>query len=537
MSTSTRRFLRKRPLRNKTPSSRATTISVLLILVAGAYVVFTFQMTGYEQHGAVSTTTTTTTTTVTTLLTSTSPPPAPSTTCKYHGNCPPNTLCEFDTCVPFVSDETPPTVLQDQAQHDRCVQACLVELRMDQRYYSGVLPKVLRTYPSPNETHGCVIQFQQQPVVTQPPPDIGTLDEWIDARFRRLVRVDVDPMSAAASEADQDDNNPTNHRLRWNAFCDHPCESNTDCPAGTECMGRPEQPIAAPVKIHEGPKSCQTPAAAPQTLPKDMVIVTGADQGYYSALRNFAASLKYWAPERRLVVYNLGMSELALNDIKKWTNVLALKWESGIPKSLPHHVHTLKNYAWKPIIINETVHEYKSIFWLDSGATFTGPVDAIEEIIHRNGIFLVRGQDDDMKKLSHPGTYEALGYNKDTFRDGVKSPHYAGGIQGHVYPSRFVDSIVIPNAQCAMDVNCIAPKGSRLGNHRYDQTSLSILAYQATVQAPHYTEYLAAGRDQLNSDLLQPSEKILWTSRGSTNFFSKKFKLKDDEGKDDGRKI
>ena len=48
-----------------------------------------------------------------------------------------------------------------------------------------------------------------------------------------------------------------------------------------------------------------------------MVIVTGADQGYYNALRNFAASLKYWAPERKLVVYNLGMSDLQLKDIPK----------------------------------------------------------------------------------------------------------------------------------------------------------------------------------------------------------------------------
>ncbi|KAL3923159.1 MAG: hypothetical protein SGILL_001818, partial [Bacillariaceae sp.] len=235
-----------------------------------------------------------------------------------------------------------------------------------------------------------------------------------------------------------------------------------------------------------------------------MVIVSGADQNYYSALRNFAASLKYWAPQRKLVVYNLGMSALALKDIKKWTNVIALKWEDGIPKSLPSHVSNLKNYAWKSIIINETVHEYKSIFWLDAGATFTGPIDAIEEIVHRNGIFLVRGQDDDMKRLSHPDTYKALGYDKETFRaevGGGKSPHFAGGIQGHVLGSRFIDSIVIPNAKCALQAECIAPPGSSLRNHRYDQTSLSILAYQTTVQATHYTEYLAAGRDQLHSDL------------------------------------
>ncbi|KAL3905848.1 MAG: hypothetical protein SGARI_004268, partial [Bacillariaceae sp.] len=391
------------------------------------------------------------------------------------------------------------------------------------RYYRGMIPQIVQTYLHDNL--GCVIQYQQRE--RESTDTVGTLEEWYDARFRRVVRVDVHPTSPSLLSNPHDKNPPTTELL-WNAFCRLPCEADNDCPSGSVCIGRREKTIAAPVPIHDGPKSCERRSLVAQNAAKDMVIVTGSDQGYYSALRNFAASLKYWAPERKLVVYNLGMSDLQLKDIPKWTNVVALKWESGIPKSLPPHVHSLKNYAWKSIIINETVHEYKSIFWLDAGATFTAPIDVIEEIIHHNGIFLVRGQDDDMKQLSHRGTYQALGYNKETFRSNVKSPHYAGGIQGHVYPSRFVESIVIPNARCAMDVNCIAPKGSGLSNHRFDQTSLSILAYQTTVQAPHYTEYLAAGRDQLNSDLRQPSEKIVWTSRGGSNFYSKKFKLRDE---------
>jgi Protein of unknown function (DUF1647) len=337
----------------------------------------------------------------------------------------------------------------------------------------------------------------------------------------------MDPEQALSIGNDKNPDFP----LLYNAFCSLPCQSNKDCPSGTECTGRPEQSIAAPVPILAEPKSCHTPTTSYDKQPKDMVIVTGSNNAYYPALQNFAASLKFWAPHRKLVVYNLGMTELQLKNVQKWTNVHALHWEPGIPANLPPHVNNLKNYAWKSIIINETVHEYKSIFWLDAGATFTGPIDSIEEIIHRNGIFLVRGQDEDMKRLSHPGTYQALGYDKDTFRKGLNSPHYAGGIQGHVYPSRFIDSLVIPNAQCALDPDCIAPPGSSLGNHRYDQTSLSILAYQTTVQATHYTEYLAAGRDQLNKDLFKPSEKIMWTSRGNCHFYYTNVKLKeDDEG-------
>jgi hypothetical protein len=248
-----------------------------------------------------------------------------------------------------------------------------------------------------------------------------------------------------------------------------------------------------------------------------MVIVSGADSKYFEALQNLAASVKFWSPKRKLVVYNLGMTTDELAQVNSWSNLYKLHWESGIPGSYPPHVHELHNYAWKSIIINETVHLYRSIFWLDAGATFTGPVTPIQEIIQQHGIFLVTGQDEDMKLKSHPATYQWFGYDKKTLSIG---PHFAGGIQGHVYPSRYIDTIVVRNARCALDPNCIAPPGSNLRNHRYDQTSLSILAYQRNIQAPHYTEYLAAGRDQLNPNISQPKQMIMWTARASCQYFT-----------------
>eukprot|EP00934_Nitzschia_sp_Nitz4_P005607 Nitzschia sp. Nitz4//scaffold49_size126201//40912//41880//NITZ4_003636-RA/size126201-processed-gene-0.65-mRNA-1//1//CDS//3329553131//5597//frame0 len=262
-------------------------------------------------------------------------------------------------------------------------------------------------------------------------------------------------------------------------------------------------------------KSCLAPPEQPN---HDMVVVSGADSSYFEALMNLAASLKYWSPSRKLVVYNLGMTESEVSQVRKWPNVLALRWPEGIPASYPEHVReNVKNYAWKSIIINETVHEYKSIFWLDAGATFVGSVDLIEEIIQKHGMFLVRGQDDHMYELSHPGTYQWHGFDRETYQTG---PHYAGGIQGHVYPSRYIDSVVIPNAECALDKDCISPPNASLLNHRFDQTSLSILAYQPHIRAPHYTEFLAGGLDQLNTNLSASSEPyLMWTARGGCIYY------------------
>jgi hypothetical protein len=137
------------------------------------------------------------------------------------------------------------------------------------------------------------------------------------------------------------------------------------------------------------------------------------------------------------------MSDEQIDRVEKWPNVHRIHWKDGIPRSYPPHMQNLKNYAWKSIAVNESVHEYKSIFWLDAGATFTGPLDPIQDILHRDGIFLVKGQDASMKQLSHPSTYKWFGFDKETF---VGGPHFAGGIQGHVYPSRFIGTIVVPNA-------------------------------------------------------------------------------------------
>lgn len=166
--------------------------------------------------------------------------------------------------------------------------------------------------------------------------------------------------------------------------------------------------------------------------------------------------------------------------------------------------------------VNETVHKYKSIFWMDAGSTLTGPVDPIEKILRIQGIMLVKGQDLNMR-LSHPGTYTWFGYDKETMATG---PHYSGNTQAFLHPSRYTEKIVIPNAKCALDANCIAPPGSALHGHRYDQTSISILAYAPKTQLPHYTEYLAAQVTQLNPDLSKPSFKLVWTARQGCSFYA-----------------
>lgn len=295
--------------------------------------------------------------------------------CRYHGNCPAGTACDpSGFCYPYFSNQTSNTW-----QHGLCVQQCLQELRIEEEFQYGSIPVVQFTSVAAPPHSGCVIQFQRQRR-TSGPAQRPSQDIRIAQRWRSVIRIDY-----------------VGQENVWMVMCRLPCKRNNDCPRGLTCQGRPGETI----QNRGGATTCQPP----KPPVSDMIVVSGCDDTYFSGLQNFAASLHYWAPHRKLVIYNLGMTTDQLSEIKDWPNLLAIRWPHGIPSSFPPHVsNDLKNYAWKSLVINDTVHEFKSIFWMDAGATFVGSIDPIEEIIQLHGIFLVKGQDDHMKYLSHPGT-------------------------------------------------------------------------------------------------------------------------------------
>ena len=454
--------------------------------------------------------------------------------CRYDGHCNVGHTCAVapngngGTCEPFaaVSRSPPASAFTSSQPPSGCVAACLRELRIDEHWYHESWPVVewtedvtsARGRPNP----GCLVVYHREPQGdhfayldeqdrkerwTDVPP---SLKDWVNHRFRHVVR--VDPFSP----------DPTDQK--WTALCHGQCQSDADCVTTNDGSSTVpgfvcREGVCARNPLFWGPDlptkdtpRSEMPAAA------NMVLVTGATGGYLSGLTNLAASARYWAPQYKMVVYNLGgMTPQDVARIRSWSNILAVEWEDGVPAQYPPHVHEGKIYAWKPIIVNETVHKYGSIFWLDSGSTLAGPVQPVQEALQRYGIALMKGQDLDMRPKAHEKTFEWFGYNKQAMSWG---PHFSGNTQAFLYPSRYIDTVVIPNCKCALDRTCIAPSGSGLTNHRYDQTTISILAYAPKVRLPHYTEFLAAQSGQLNPNLLEPSFKLVWTARQGCQFYT-----------------
>ena len=437
--------------------------------------------------------------------------------CQYDGHCPMGSTCavspssspSLGVCEPIAVQGPQQQQQQNSspASENACVEACRAELELDEHFYQEEWPVMewSESVSSKGRPLGCVIGYHREPQgsrwkerekQTNPP----LLEEWMAQRFRHVIR--VDPYDTK----NLDDN-------RWVSYCYSPCQWDADCATQNDVEN-------IPGFICEGGACQRNPSYwesdTTQVDEHEMVIVTGASMSYWGGLQNLAASARFWAPNYKMVVYNLGgLTPLQQNQIRSWKNVLSLEWEDGVPASYPRHVSVGKVYAWKPIIINETLTKYKSIFWLDAGSTLAGPITPAEEIIQRTGMFLVKGQDLNMR-LSHEKSYEWFNTTKEKLQTG---PHFSGNTQAFLYPSRYYDAVIAPNARCALDANCIAPEGCGLNNHRYDQTTISILSYHPKVRAPHYTEYLAAERGQLQKDLKQPSTKFVWTSRQHNNFY------------------
>ncbi len=240
-----------------------------------------------------------------------------------------------------------------------------------------------------------------------------------------------------------------------------------------------------------------------------VVVVSAADRKFLPALANLVGSLHHWSPGCRVVVYDLGLGSGPAREVARWRHVVVRS--DHLDAGAPAHCRQLAVFAWKPLAIASALAQHDSVLWVDAGCDFRAPVDPLRTALERDGHLFVQGQDLDMTSLSHPGTYRSLWVRKD---DHAGLPHFAGGVQGYTRDSRAAREILGPLVACAMDRDCIAPRGSSLSNHRYDQSALSIIIYRSRLPVQPATPLISEARSRFNPDPLQPSDRVVYTARG-----------------------
>lgn len=213
------------------------------------------------------------------------------------------------------------------------------------------------------------------------------------------------------------------------------------------------------------------------------LLTTGSSDNHFHLLLLFLYRLYVVENKICVVVWDLGFSymnnQLFCNAkkyiIKRRSIIIILK---KFNYSLyPKHFNINWNagyYSWKPFVIGSTYIQYKrSILWIDCGCYINRKLNYEYDEIKRNIVWSI-ASGTTVERYTHRGLFQLLNVNKTIYNKTM----CAGGIVGIFYPSYIVNSIISLWKACALIKNCISPDGANRGNHRQDQSVLSILMYQ-----------------------------------------------------------
>eukprot|EP00741_Cyanophora_paradoxa_P003812 tig00000718_g3706.t1 len=250
-----------------------------------------------------------------------------------------------------------------------------------------------------------------------------------------------------------------------------------------------------------------------------VTVVTAASAEFFAALQNFVASMQHWAPELKVVVYDLGLAPEQAAAARCWAGVaelLPFDFESRAP-----HFRRLGNFAWKLAAIEEALRRYGgAVLFQDAGQEARGPLSEVAADLWRRGHLLV-GIDSPAWQ-THPGMFEALGVDRAAWPQ-LRGTMVAGGLLGFKAGSAAAESVLARCAACAREAACIEgpapalrPRGPlrvlwglsaplrRLavragwalwdGDRQYDQACVTIAAREAGLPVDHSHRFLVNER-------------------------------------------
>lgn len=184
----------------------------------------------------------------------------------------------------------------------------------------------------------------------------------------------------------------------------------------------------------------------------------------------------------RVVVYNIGLNrthfpildQLQANGLLDEHVIFDFE---QYPDFWDVHVRA-GEYGWKAGIIDQVRQKYGGVLlWLDSGDEPSKDfLRTIPHYIRLHGFWSPRSSAD-MGKWTHQGLFDYYGVEKAKYESFINCNGAIIGFDSN--NATIVTDIMIPWYQCALDKNCIAPRGSSRHNHRQDQAALTFLVYRS----------------------------------------------------------
>ncbi|KAI8335070.1 hypothetical protein BC941DRAFT_454051 [Chlamydoabsidia padenii] len=260
------------------------------------------------------------------------------------------------------------------------------------------------------------------------------------------------------------------------------------------------------------------------TKQRPYTFVTAASSNHFCALEAMLYILRQLKTQvdptsfPRLVVYNLGLTPdqdkilSNLHDHDFFDDLITFNY-SDYPDFWDVRINR-GEYAWKPGAVKQVQENYGGIIvWLDTGdVPNTHFIETMPDYIRRHGFWSPRSTGFMGAKFNHIGLFR---YFHTSRREYAMMENCNGAALGFDADNQMVvDQLITPWYECALNKNCIAPKGSSRRNHRQDQTAISFLAIRAGYQCFEYPEFhgLTIHQDDLCNDrlaLLQQTGALL----------------------------
>ena len=220
---------------------------------------------------------------------------------------------------------------------------------------------------------------------------------------------------------------------------------------------------------------------------------TALSSNHYDEAQDMFASVQHNLPNTRLIVYDLGLSDVQKETLSSYCNVEVRSFQF---EKYPPHVRNLRLYAWKPLIAKALSEEFEVFMYGDSSVRVLGsPMPYVFPLLQQfpfvSGAIFRKGDlpivaltsDDMIEYLRMPYTRKEMG----------RFGHMQAGCYAMWPTTQFRNKFLNNWVDCALHLECIAPPGSHLkgcsfglekkthgtgqyiGCHRYDQSAMAML--------------------------------------------------------------
>lgn len=189
-----------------------------------------------------------------------------------------------------------------------------------------------------------------------------------------------------------------------------------------------------------------------------------------------------------IIIYNLGLSEEDINNLKTIKKVNVRNFEDINTKQLGNKIDIDRYYrkpyfyAWKSCCIYDAILNFgERVIYLDCGIICLKSLEHIYDIIETNDIFLV-GDYHKNYNWTIDSCFDILGATNEEIND----TQLCGGIQGHKRDGKYMKLLYryfkysqiqkCIEGRKYYDIDVFNKTGNKVIGHRHDQSILSILA-------------------------------------------------------------